>query len=304
MAPSVPSPAENPHHELQQRVQNANRERQAIMHEIQEQQRRLEALNGAYKVATQNLELEAIACAKAECLSLAASVHSKLPQELRDAVYGYLLYECGLIEHWFHLNLRKSRSGVTLDISTMVGRYTVREYCYFLFPDFVGLDFAREVVATLYGQKPNTIVQVPELRQYLAMDVFNVGLLPGDYLRCLTIDLCVDYVAIKEERDCIVGAMESLRTIRLKNGFYLTINIDNVYFELNDKFPLRACLELMRDTCQVMRAAGASVKLVICDRRGKQQDVANFYELNTEDWQRWWSSTCIFPKGPDFDLED
>jgi hypothetical protein len=194
-------------------------------------------------------------CASLWCSSIAASVHARLPREVRDAIYD-------------HLWDQKSREDLDKKISapyigacdSRVHKEWVLKAPFFSDARFMGHTLAHEAAARFFRTlKARVAFQV--LPVFLRIERFgSMELRPIDFMRCLTVDvgwanLKLKALACRDLRHSLV----SLLQLPIKEDFAIVLSLGpNVHLSQD----LFVALEIIRPTYQALVAKGVKIKVL------------------------------------------
>jgi hypothetical protein len=232
--------------------------------------------------------------AQKRCLDFAAKLYTIFPTELRHMVYEYIWNDRALSKSTAKSLLvlpslresvdctRNTRSWTFVDSGDLP--ICVRR-------EFVGLDVAKETVATYYRTVglPRTVYYY-EIKFQLLRDHFHIGVLPVDHIRRIEHEIDDVVKDIFENRDearqlYIVDCYRQLDKIRQKNGFILSLRSEWGVIVA----PYYSVLNHLRPIFMNFRDSGAIVSLVVThEYTGKDYDISDIIGMEINEWEEKW----------------
>lgn len=138
------------------------------------------------------------------CRQLVEGLRTKLPRELRDRVYNYLVQ--GPIDQQFEVSIRDTQTG---GLPSKVHSFSVD-------PTYVGQPVAIEIAELCYRRHIHqTCVDVEQLRHFLQADPFGLSLPVGEYVRKLAICWSKKHRGVRVPKDSEEIVHKSLKWISL-----------------------------------------------------------------------------------------
>ncbi|KAH7138570.1 hypothetical protein B0J11DRAFT_574540 [Dendryphion nanum] len=250
---------------------------------------------------------------RAENQALSARIQSKLPRELRDMIYAqYWRNLCGSAfagdEDPHPIMLRRARPWtMPCPSNPCECNLAWESNPHLILPDFVGHDTATEAAIAAYrtfdlcwfsGPEPE------ELREYLTVDYYHRGIVPGDYYRWLNVYIInkrmhplvrqKDGTLVREEirmfsrrgQEVLYDNLVALCRLKHKSRLYLKIQLD----EMKPK-KIETFLEIFRPVYLDLKNAGATIEIQgdvpprAFQEMGSWIDISGYYGLPLEAWR-------------------
>jgi hypothetical protein len=207
--------------------------------------------------------------AKLDNRYFAAEMQARLPRELRDLVYSYILdadYVKPTLRRMFN-----SLQGMDYNnIGDKLSYESIGDRPHVIMPEYVDTEMAREAMEAYYRCVPEIVdrfvvdafvVECPDrIGTMLFEDVFNLGLKPAEFLRTLTVYLTLDdiYGRVKGdiEPETLKKDIAQLHQVVRKKSFKLKIILQQTCIRLKQ---WDEAFSVLKPFCEEFEAAGAQV---------------------------------------------